>query len=120
MNSNKPLGQKETPPTREPFKASRLVTGFEIKTGIGLLIFSAVIPIVTVWWWGRPASFGEFITLIFVGIYMFAVLATFAIIVLWGLGRLDLPGKFVWWLGGATIGEVAVFVTYLLQYILRE
>ena len=114
MSSDK---EPESLPPRDVFKASRIVTGIELKTGIGLLVFAAVVPIATSLWWGRPATFAEFTSLIFLGIYMFAVIATFAIIILWGLGRLDLPDKFMAWLGVATIGEIAGLLAYVVRQI---
>jgi hypothetical protein len=111
---------KDEIPTREVIRAARIITGVELKTGIGLLIFAAVVPIATSLWWGRPATFAEFISLIFLGIYMFAVIATFAIIILWGLGRLDLPNKFMGWLGAATIGEIAGLLGYVVHQIFKS
>lgn len=99
----------------EVIKASRIVTGMELKTGIGLLVFAAVVPIAFSLWWGRPASFAEFTSLIFLATYVFAVIATFAIIFLQGLERLTLPDKFMLWLGGATIGEIATLLAFILR-----
>lgn len=107
----------DKPSIREVIKAARIVTGLEIKIGIALLIFAAVFPTAACLWWGRPDTFGEFTTLFFLWIYMFAVIATFAIIILWGLGRLDLPGKFMGWLGAATIGEIVGLLAYVLHQI---
>ena len=108
---------RETPTARDLFKASRVVTGIELKVAIGLLIFSAVVPIATILWWGRPATFAEFVSVVFLGLFMFAVLTTFAIIVLWGLGRLDLPGKFVGWLGVVTVGEIVGLLLFMLDRV---
>lgn len=110
----------ETPASGEVFKAGRLVTGFELRTALGLLIFAALVPICTILWWGRPSALPEFVTLVFLGLFVFAVLATFAIIVLWGLGRLDLPGSFMKWLGLATIGEIVGLLLFVLRYILKS
>ena len=115
-----PKKELERPISRDVFKASRIVTGIELKTGIGLLVFAAVVPIAACAWWGRPATFAEFTSLIFLGIYMFASIATFAIIILWGLGRLDLPDKFMHWLGGVTLGEISVLVTYIVHQIFKN
>ncbi len=111
---------KDIPPTQELFKASRVVTGAELTTGIGLVIFAAVVPIATILWWGRPTLLADFVTLVFLGIYVFAVIATFAIIILWGLGRLELPDKFMDKLGVATIGEIAGLLLFMLKYLFRN
>jgi hypothetical protein len=101
---------------REVVKASRVITGYELGAGLGLLAFALLIPILAFLWWGRPATFSEFASMIFLGIYMFAVIATFAIIILWGLGRLDIPDSFMKWLGMATIGEIVGLVGYVLRH----
>jgi hypothetical protein len=91
-------------------------------TAIGLLIFAAVIPVaLTIWWESHsPMTLAELITLLFMDIYIFAVVSTFAIIVLWGLKRLDLPNKFMSWLGAATVGEIAGLLTYVIHIILKK
>jgi hypothetical protein len=86
-------------------RAAEVVTKMELGAGLGLLLFAAAVPIATMLWWGRPAAFAEFATMIFLGIYMYTVITTFAIIFLWGLGRLVIPDQFMRWLGAATIGE---------------
>ena len=113
-------GQQETVVTREVVKSARVVTGIELTTGLALLFFAAAVPVATALWWGRPTTFQELASLIFLGTFMFCVIATFAVIILWGLGRLDLPSKFVGWLGGATIGEVAGLVAFVLHWIFRS
>lgn len=105
---------------RKVVKASRVVTGYELGAGLGLLGFAILIPVLTFFWWGRPATFPEFASMIFLGIYMFAVIATFAIIILWGLGRLDIPDSFMKWLGMATIGEIVGLVGYVLKQIFHS
>lgn len=101
-------------------KASRVITGYELAAGLGLLGFSLLIPILSFLWWGRPATFAEFVSMIFLGIYMFAVIATFAIIILWGLGRLDIPDSFMKWLGMATIGEIVGLLAYVLKQVFNS
>ena len=108
-------GDKVQP--RTVIKASRVITGYELGAGLGLLGFAVLIPILAFLWWGRPATFPEFASMIFLGIYMFAVIATFAIIILWGLGRLDIPDSFMKWLGMATIGEIAGLVGVVVKEI---
>ncbi|HKZ03120.1 MAG TPA: hypothetical protein VJ180_12820 [Pyrinomonadaceae bacterium] len=97
--------------------AARIVTGYELAAGLALLAFAVLIPILAALWWGRPGTFAEFTSVIFLGIYMFAVISTFAIVVLWGLGRLDITESFMKWLGVATIGEVAGLLAYVLKQI---
>lgn len=106
---------KDTPPEIEVIKAARVVTGYELGAGLGLLAVAVAIPVSTVLWWGRPGTFAEFISIVVLAIYMFTVIATFAVIVLWGLGRLDLPHSFMKWLGGATVGEVVGLLVYVLK-----
>jgi len=105
----------ETLVPRDPIKGSRIVTPIELGAGLGLLAFAAVVPIAALQWWGRPATFEEFTKMVFLGIYMFAVFTTFAIIFLRGLGRLDIPDKFMNWLGAATIGELVGLLAYALR-----
>jgi hypothetical protein len=59
----------------------------------------------------------NFIALTFLGTYVFAVIETFAVILLWGLGRLSLPSTFVPWLGGATIGEIAGLLLLVVKKV---
>jgi hypothetical protein len=91
-------------------------------TAIGLLIFAAIVPVaLTVWWAHRsPMELTDLITLIFMDLYIFAVISTFAIIVLWGLGRLTLPGKFMSWLGAATVGEIVGLLTYVVHFVFNH
>lgn len=100
-------------------RAAGEVTPTEIRVGLALLAFAAIIPIGTMAWWGRPAVFAEFTVMIMLGIYIFAVIATFAIIFLWGLGRLVIPDSFMRWLGIATVGEIAGLLAFGLQYVLK-
>lgn len=116
MADYKKVENREQP--EEVFQASRIVTGPELGIGVGLLVFAAIFPSAAILWWGRPSTLSDFVTLVFLWIYMFAVIATFAIIVLWGLGRLDLPGNFMKWLGGATVGEIAGLLLFVLKRVL--
>jgi hypothetical protein len=101
----------------ETVTASRVVAGYEIGAGLGLLAVAVLVPTVAMVWRGKPAEFREFTSMILLWIYMFAVIATFSIIILWGLGRLILPEKFMNWLGGATIGEIAGMVLFVVKQI---
>jgi hypothetical protein len=100
-------------------RAAGVVTKMELGAGLGLLVFAAAVPIAAMLWWGRPTLFAEFTTMIFLGIYMYAVITTFAIIFLWGLGRLVIPDQFMRWLGIATIGEIAGLLGYGLQWVFK-
>lgn len=114
--------EKAPSETVQPLVAIRAageVTRLEIRVGLGLLAFAAILPIGTMAWWGRPALFAEFTVMIILGIYIFAVIATFAIIFLWGLGRLVIPDSFMRWLGIATVGEIAGLLTFGLQYVFK-
>lgn len=95
---------------------ARVVTGAELFVGLGLVIFG-LLPLLGIWIVLQkiPFQLDNFIALALVGTYIFAVIETFAIIILWGLGRLYLPPKFVPWLGGATIGEIAVLLTIVVK-----
>ncbi len=96
---------RESPEAIEPVKEAKVVSGIELSAAIALLLFG-IIPFMLGFWFlrGRPFDLREFALVEVLGIFVFAVIETFAIIVLWGLGRLDLPEKFVHWLGLANGG----------------
>jgi hypothetical protein len=100
---------------------ARVVTGPELLVGLGLVIFG-FLPLLAIWIVVQKLTFQleNFIALALVGTYIFAVIETFAIIILWGLGRLYLPPKFVPWLGGVTIGEIAVLLTIVVKKTVPE
>ena len=107
---------QERPESLEVFQEVRKVSGIELSAGLGLLVFG-VVPLGVIWSFlrGRTFQLPEFIALTLLGSYVFAVIETFAIIVLWGLGRLVLPKAFVHWLGGATVGEIAVLLSIVVK-----
>jgi hypothetical protein len=111
--------QQEKAPRLEVIKASRIVTGYELGAGLGLLAFAVLVPSLALLLWGRAETFAQFVSMIFLWIYMFAVIATFAIVILWGLGRLDIPDSFMKWLGGATIGEIAGLLAFVVKQIFK-
>ncbi len=113
MSPRKQATEQKVPD--EIIKRARDVTGYELGAGLGLLAVAVLIPTFGMIWWGRPTGFPEFTSMILLWIYMFAVIATFSIVILWGLGRLELPAKFMNWLGGATIGEVAGLVIIVVE-----
>ena len=99
----------------EIIKRVRVVSPYELGAGLGLLAVAVLVPTLGMIWWGKPTGFPEFTSMILLWIYMFAVIATFSIVILWGLGRLELPAKFMNWLGGATIGEIAGLVVMVVR-----
>jgi hypothetical protein len=50
-------------------------------------------------------------------LFGFSVVATFALIVFWGMGYLHYPESFLKWLGVATIGEVATVLGLVVKYL---
>jgi len=122
---NPPVGSrlpkaKETLTTNKVIKGAREVSGIVDWSAIGLLIFAAVIPTALAIWWGKPSSLPELVTLVLLGLYVFAVISTFAIIMLWGLRRLDLPDRFMSWLGGATVGEIVGLLAFIVRWVLKS
>jgi hypothetical protein len=86
---------------------------------LALLAFGAV-PIVIGWimlWISPEITLERFIAFSVIGIFAFAVIETFSVILLWGLGRLELPASFVNWLGAATIGEVAGMLYIIIRAV---
>jgi len=59
-------------------------------------------------------------TRIMLALFAFSVVATFAIIVGYGLGYLKYPEWFLKWLGLATIGEITTFLGYILKFLFRQ
>jgi hypothetical protein len=57
---------------------------------------------------------------IMLGLFAFSVVATFAIIILYGLGYLNLPGWLLKTLVAATIGEVATLLGYTIRYLFPQ
>lgn len=77
------------------------------------------LPLIVGWLFLRQRQFNlqEFVAVSIFGIYAFAVIVTFAIILLWGFKRLELSEAFVKWLGGATVAEVAGMVLCVVKYL---
>ncbi|MFL6310536.1 MAG: hypothetical protein ACJ71W_00390 [Terriglobales bacterium] len=103
-------------------KAARVVTGAEIWVAL-ILVLIGVIPLFLLIWFLHnmtPFKADEFIVSTLTGTFIFAVFETFAIILLWGLGRLELPEKFVHWLGAATIGEIATLLTIIVKHVFSK
>jgi hypothetical protein len=110
-------GADSTSPRESVVRADN-VSGWEIAGAIGLLLFG-VVPLVMGWIFLLKRTFDlqEYMAVTLLGIYAFAVIVTFAIILLWGFRRLELPDKFVSWLGGATVGEVAGMVLFIVKKV---
>jgi hypothetical protein len=102
-------------------QASRVVSGAEVWVAL-ILVLIGVIPLFFLIWSLHnvtPFRADEFIILTLTGTFIFALFETFAIILLWGLGRLELPEKFVHWLGAATVGEIATFLTIVVKHVFK-
>lgn len=110
----------EKPAQDEVITADRVITGYELGAALGLLAVAVLIPSLAMIWRGRASTFAEFTSMILLWIYMFAVIATFSIIILWGFGRLVLPEKFMNWLGAATIGEIAGILLFVIKQIFAK
>ncbi|MGH9453392.1 MAG: hypothetical protein ACRD2O_05425 [Terriglobia bacterium] len=101
----------------QPVKGARVVSGYELGVALILLLFGAA-PIIAGWvfLWHSKSGVSDWIVVNVVGIFAFAVVETFAVILLWGFGRVSLPESFARWLGGATIGEVATMLILLIEH----
>ena len=108
--------ERDSVTPKKLFKNVREVSPFDW-TAIAMLMFAALVPIAIAIYWGHPGSIGDLATIVFLGLFVFAVIATFSIIVLWGLGRLALPDKFMSWLGAATIGEIAGLLAFVIHHL---
>jgi hypothetical protein len=89
------------------------------KVTIGLLVASILIPVTLfVWWANHSPAMGlpDLVTLAILCLYTFLVISTISIIVQWGLGTLDLPERFMRWLGPATVGVIASLVLYVVNH----
>lgn len=113
-----PKQQLELEP-REFFKDARVVTGLAM--GIALIVLG-MLPLLAIWILVRsmPFEIHNFIALTLVGTFLFVVVETFAVIILWGFRQIDLPQTFVRWLGGATIAEVAILLAIVVKKLIFE
>lgn len=98
----------------------RARTGAPLAIGIGLIIFG-LLPLVAIWIVNRGMQFqlDNFVALTLLGTFVFVTVETFAIILLQGFHELELPEKFLHWLGGATIGEVATLLTIIVRAVFK-
>ncbi len=112
-----PVAKKqETLETIEFVDHAQVVTGWELGVGLALVLLG-FLPLLGIWFFLKGLQFDlkNVIALTLLGTYVFAVIETFAIIILWGLGRLYLPKTFVPWLGGATIGEIVTLLLIVVK-----
>lgn len=89
------------------------------KVTLGLLVAAILIPVAMfVWWANHSPAMGllDLVTLAILCLYTFLVMSTISIIVQWGLGTLDLPERFMRWLGPATVGVIASLVLYVVKH----
>lgn len=66
------------------------------------------------------ASLRATATWFMLGLFGLSVVTTFAIIVFKGMGYLNYPDAFLNWLGGATIGEMATFLGFIMKYLFPQ
>jgi hypothetical protein len=108
----------DTAPSIAPLTAVRVVTRYERLGAMALLAFGMV-PLIVAWWllFRTDLDLRGFIAFNIIGIFCFAVIETFSIILLCGLGRLSLSENLVNWLGAATVGEVAGMVYLIVESV---
>jgi len=131
----------ETPAVLEAVKGERVEPSGFVRMG-SLLIFAVIVPLVVLFHYferltvvaililvlflpyvilfsmtGRPKDLRVLIALIVLGVFSFAVMATFDVVVFWGLGTLKLPEAFVHWLGVVTVGEIAGLLVIIVRRI---
>ena len=94
------------------------VSSWEIAGAVARLLFGTV-PLIVGWLFlrQRPFDLQDYMAVTLLGIYAFAVIVTFAIILLWGFKRLELETKFINWLGAATVGEVAGMLLFIVKKV---
>lgn len=112
--------EPERQPLQEPVRSARQVNLFE-RFGALLLLGFGVMPLVVGWGFLSRGDFDirDFVGVTLIGIFAFAVIETFSIIIMWGLERLKIPDKFIYWLGGATVGEIAGLAVYVVAALFR-
>lgn len=107
-----PKRQPEHLQTKEFIK--RVATGPKLAVALALVLFGCL-PLLGIWSMVRGRPLDEIVALTLLGVFVFAVIETFAIIILQGMGHLDLPDKFLHWLGAATVGEVATMLLLIVK-----
>ena|SRR5271155_284131 len=98
---------------------SRTVQSFEW-IAVSLFLFVGFVPLYAMWiTLDRMQLNNENLLLCsMLGIFMFTVIETFTVILLWGFKKIQLPKEFARWLGGATIGEVAVLLVIIVKKLI--
>ncbi len=108
-------------PLIQPIKKAKEVSNIELGGALVLLVFGMV-PMVMGWVFlrGHSPDLRDWIATEIVGVFVFAVIETFAIILLWGFKRLDFSEGFARWLGGATVGEVITVAAWIVEQIFSK
>lgn len=111
---------KSVPEPFSPFTGGRLISGPQVAVALFLVVVG-VVPLFGILWFlrGLPFQLDTFVALTLLGTLVFAVIETFAIWILWGMKRLDLPPKSAHWLGIATVGEVGTLVAIIVERLFR-
>jgi hypothetical protein len=91
---------------------------FERLAVVTIFILVLFLPFIILFYvGGKPADLQGLVAIMILGIFSFAVMATFDVILFWGLGALSLPAAFVHWLGGATVGEIAGLLIIIVRRV---
>ena len=98
----------------EPVADARVESPVQLSIALLLLVIG-IVPLFSIMWYFRALQLNDFVALVLLGTFVFAVVETFAIIILWGMKRLDLPPTFAHWLGAATVGEIATLLTIVVK-----
>ncbi|MGB8886382.1 MAG: hypothetical protein WCC87_06630 [Candidatus Korobacteraceae bacterium] len=120
MNPNRHDKSEDYKDILEPIPVisrEREIKGVELWVALGLLTFGIVPFIFIVWYLSTrgPVAIKDFMALFVLGLYGTAVIETMGIIILRGMGRLDLSENFTKWLGAATVGEIIGLITLILK-----
>ena len=104
----------------KPIIDGKKVTWLELGAAWGL-IYVAFLPLmaIIVYVFCHPMDNDRRFVFILLGVYIFSVMATFAIILLRGLRRLDLPNAFLLWMGGATIGQLGLLLIPIIKFMFK-
>ena len=96
------------------------MTGTERFATLALLAFG-MLPFLVAWFYiyvHKDMPFDQLITLNVLAAFFFTVIETFSLILLRGFGRIAVPDKFMHWLGGATVGQVAGMLLWIIKKVL--
>jgi hypothetical protein len=95
------------------------MTGTERFATLALLAFG-MLPFLVAWFYSyvhKDMPFDQLITLNILAAFFFTVIETFSLILLRGFGRITVPDKFMHWLGGATVGQVAGMLLWIIKKV---